>query len=102
MTKKNKVACFCIRKRGGNLLKITKDELVEYLDWLEEGEHYMFDSSPRAKRFHDLLAGDLQINSADVDFMEEDEFILLGAEEIPMGIVVKSFKTTSKICITEN
>jgi len=90
---------FCIRKRAETFSaeKITKEELVEYLDWLEEGEHYMFDSSPRAKRFHDLLAGDLQINSADVDFTDEDEFILLGAEEIPMGIVVKSFKTTSKI-----
>ena len=90
---------FCIRKRAETFSaeKITKEELVEYLDWLEEGEHYVFDSSPRAKRFHDLLAGNLQINSADVDFMEEDEFILLGAEEIPMGIAVKSFKTTSKI-----
>ena len=90
---------FCIPKRAETFSaeKITKEELVEYLDWLEEGEHYMFDSSPRAKRFHELLAGNLQINSADVDFMDEDEFILLGAEEIPMGIVVKSFKTTSKI-----
>ena len=77
--------------------KITKDELIEYLDWLEEGEHYVFDTSPRAVRFRELLAGELQINSADVDFMDKDEFILLGAEEIPMGVAVKSFKTTSKI-----
>ena len=90
---------FCIKKRAETFSaeKITKEELIEYLDWLEEGEHYIFDSSPRAVRFRDLLAGNLQINSADVDFTDEDEFILLGAEEIPIGVAVKSFKTTSKI-----
>ena len=77
--------------------KITKDELIEYLDWLEEGEHYVFDTSPRAVRFRDLLAGDLQINSADVDFMDKDEFILLGAEGHPRGVVVESFKTVSNV-----
>ena len=77
--------------------KITKDELVEYLDWLEDGEHYVFDTSPRAVRFRDLLAGDLQINSADVDFMDQDEFILLGAEGLPRGVSVKSFKTVSNV-----
>ena len=77
--------------------KITKDELVEYLDWLEDGEHYVFDTSPRAVRFRDLLAGDLQINSADVDFMDQDEFILLGAEGLPRGVAVNSFKTVSNV-----
>ena len=90
---------FCIRKRAETFSaeKITKEELVEYLDWLENGFGFFFDNSPQAQRFYTLLAGDLQINSADVDFTEEDEFILLGAEEIPMGVAVKSFKTTSKI-----
>ena len=77
--------------------KITKDELVDYVDWLEDGEHYVFDTSPRAIRFRDLLAGDLQINSADVEFMDQDEFILLGAEGLPRGVSVKSFKTVSNV-----
>ena len=40
MTKKNKVACFVFEsgRKPFRLLveKITKEELVEYLDWLEE------------------------------------------------------------------
>lgn len=77
--------------------KITKEELVDYIDWLEDGFGFYFDNSPRAVRFRDLLAGDLQINSADVDFMDQDEFILLGAEGLPRGVSVKSFKTVSNV-----
>jgi len=77
--------------------KITKEELVEYLDWLENGFGFFFDNSPQAQRFYALLAGDLKINSADVDFTDEDEFILLGAEGLPRGVSVKSFKTVSNV-----
>ena len=77
--------------------KITKDELIEYLDWLEDGFGFYFDNSPRAVRFRELLAGDVQINSADVDFMDKDEFILLGAEGLPRGVAVNSFKTVSNV-----
>jgi len=77
--------------------KITKEELIEYLDWLEDGFGFYFDASPRAVRFRELLAGDVQINSADVDFMDKDEFILLGAEGLPRGVAVNSFKTVSNV-----
>ena len=77
--------------------KITKDELVDYIDWLEDGFGFYFDNSPRAVRFRELLAGELQINSSDVDFMEQDEFILLGAEGVPRGVAVESFKTVSNV-----
>lgn len=77
--------------------KITKEELIEYLDWLEDGFGFYFDASPRAVRFRELLAGDVQINSADVDFMDKDEFILLGAEGLPRGVAVHSFKTVSNV-----
>ena len=77
--------------------KISKQEFTGYLDWLESGGHYV-DLAQEAPRYYELLQGDLTVNEVDADFTHEDEFILLGAEDVPrQGVFVKSFTTTSTI-----